>query len=162
MRTQEKVVQVGLDSHRRFSRLSGRDADGRVVWRERLEHGDRAVMRTRLARLPAGTPVVLESSFGWGWLADELQSAGLVPRLAHTRKVAHWRAARGQAKSNRLDSDLLSELPAQHPPWWEVWLAPPAVREQREWMRHRGSLVKLQTATKNRVHASAFHLGWRG
>jgi transposase len=57
------------------------------------------------------------------------------------------------AKSNRLDSDLLSELPGQQPPWWEVWLAPPAVREQRECMRYRMALVGMQTALKNRIHA---------
>jgi transposase len=97
--------------------------------------------------------VVLEGTFGWGWMADELKAAGLAPRLANSRKVAAWRRSRGLAKSNRLDSDLLSELPSQQPPWWEVWLAPPAVREQRECMRYRMALVGMPTALKNRIHA---------
>lgn len=37
--------------------------------------------------------------------------------------------------------------------WWEVWLAPPAVREQREWLRYRMALVQTQTSLKNRIHA---------
>lgn len=149
----DRITQVGCDCHRTFSVLTGRDREQKIVWRGRLEHRDRAGLGESLRRLPPGTPVVLESSFGWGWLADELSRAGLRPRLANAGKVACWRAVRGSAKSNRLDSDLLSELPSQNPPWWEVWLAPPEVRQQREWMRQRMSLVRAQTALKNRIHA---------
>jgi transposase len=97
--------------------------------------------------------VVLEGTFGWGWLSDELSAAGLEPHLASSKKVAAWRDARGLAKSNRTDADLLSELWSQQPRWWEVWLAPPEVRSQREWLRYRMTLVRLQTGLKNRIHA---------
>jgi transposase len=144
---------MGMDCHRKFSRVTGRDREGRVVWRERVEHADRAGLREQLRRWPVGIPVVLEGTFGWGWMADELEAAGVWPRLANSRKVAGWRKSRGLAKTNRVDSDLLSELPSERHNWWEVWLAPPAVREQREWMRYRMTLVGVQTALKNRLHA---------
>jgi transposase len=110
-------------------------------------------MREQLGSWPKGTPVILEGTFGWGWLSDELGAAGLDPHLASSAKMAAWRKARGLAKSDRIDADLLSELWTQQPRWWEVWLAPPAVRDQREWLRYRMSLVKMQTAVKNRIHA---------
>lgn len=47
----------------------------------------------------------------------------------------------------------MSELPSERQNGWEVWLAPPAVRQQREWMRYRMSLVSIQSALKNRIHA---------
>ena len=97
--------------------------------------------------------MVLEGTFGWGWLSDELSAAGLEPHLAGSKKVAAWRDARGLAKSNRTDADLLSELWSQQPRWWEVWLAPGEVRSQREWLRYRMTLVRLQTGLKNRIHA---------
>ena len=153
MKTEARVTQIGLDGHRTFGIATARGADLGVLWRERLEYADRAELRERLAQWPKGTPVVLESTFGWGWMSDELIAAGLDPHLANCRKVASWRDARGVAKSNRLDSDLLSELWSQQPRWWEVWLAPPAVREEREWMRYRMSLVATQTTLKNRIHA---------
>ena len=153
MKTRAKVTQIGLDSHRKFSKVTGRDAEGRVVWRQRLEHADRAALRARLRQWPKGVPVVLEGTFGWGWLSDELLAAGLDPHLASSSKVAAWRKARGIAKSNRTDADLLSELWTQQPRWWEVWLAPPEVRELREWLRYRMGLVKMQTSLKNRMHA---------
>ncbi len=153
MKTRANVTQIGVDSHRKFSKVTGRDAEGRVVWRQRLEHADRAALRERLRQWPKGVPVVLEGTFGWGWLSDELSAAGLDPHLASSSKVAAWRKARGMAKSNRTDADLLSELWMQQPRWWEVWLAPPAVRELREWLRYRMGLVKMQTSLKNRMHA---------
>jgi transposase len=144
---------MGLDAHRKFSNLTGRDADGRIVCRQRVEHRDRRILREDLALWPEGTPVVLEATFGWGWLCDELKSVGLDPHLASSRKVAGWRNVRGIAKSNRTDADLLSELWSEKSPWWEVWLAPQEVRDQREWMRYRMSLVQMQTRLKNQIHA---------
>jgi len=136
-----------------FSRITARDQDGGVIWRQRLEHGDRVKLHEQLSAWPKGTPVIMEATFGWGWLSDELLAAGLDPHLASSTKLAAWRKARGLAKSDRIDADLLSELWTEQQRWWEVWLAPPEARDQREWLRYRMSLVKTQTAVKNRIHA---------
>ena len=154
-----KVSHMGVDCHRNFSRVTARDERGGVVFRQRLEHADRTALREELRRWPAGTPVVLEGTFGWGWLSEELLEAGHEPHLSSSRKVAGWREARGLAKSNKLDADLLSELWGQRPRWWEVWLAPKEVRDRREWLRYRMSLVAVQTQTKNRIHATLHRHG---
>lgn len=146
------VAPIGLDGHRTFSNATARDGEGRIVWRQRLEHADRPALAGALRRWPAGTPVLLEATFGWGWMSDALADAGLDPRLVSSQKVAAWRDARGIAKSNRTDADLLSELDMDRR-WWEVWLAPAEVRDQREWMRYRMTLVALCTSVKNRIHA---------
>lgn len=147
------LASVGWDSHRAFSSAALRDERAKIMGRRRIEHADREAMRTLLASWPAGTPVVLEGTFGWGWISDELVAAGLEPHLASSSKLAAWRKARGLAKSNRLDADLLSELMSEKTRWWEVWLPPGEVREQRELLRHRMALVQTQTAFKNRMHA---------
>ncbi len=159
MRTVAKVTQMGMDCHKNFSRVTARDASGKVLWRQRLEHGDRQQFREQLRSWPAGTPVVLEGTFGWGWISDELGAAGVEPHLASSRKTAAWRDARGLAKSNKIDADLLSELWTQQPRWWEVWLAPQAVRDQREQLRYRMTLVRMQTGIKNRIHATLHRHG---
>ena len=148
MKTNRKVAQVGCDCHRLFSRITARDEDGRIIWRQRLEHGDRVALREQLSGWPKGTPVILEGTFGWGWLSDEMLAAGLDPHLASSAKMAAWRKARGLAKSDRIDADLLSELWTQQPRWWEVWLAPPKVRDQREWLRYRMSLVQTHRQSR--------------
>lgn len=164
MRNESKVTHVGLDCHKNFSCVTARDAQNGVVFRQRLDHRDRAAMRQQMAAWPAKTPAILEGTFGWGWVADELAQAGHEPHLASSRKVAAWRDARGMAKSNKLDADLLSELWPQQPRWWEVWLAPVQVRDERELMRCRMGLVQVQTALKNRIHATLHRHGviWPG
>jgi transposase len=151
--TDRTAVMVGLDVHRRFSTVTARNAESKIAWRQRLEHEDRDGLRKRLEDWPGGIPVILESSFGWEWMCEELEQAGLEPLLASSRKVAAWRDARGMAKSNRTDADLLSELGSEREHWWQVWLPPHEVRDRREWLRYRMSLVRLQTGLKNRVHA---------
>jgi transposase len=153
MKDGNRVTQIGCDCHRRFAMAVGKDREGQVVWRQRLLYKDREALRESLRQWPAGTPVVLEATFGWGWFADELSACGLEPHLANSRKVAGWRRAQGLAKSDRTDAELLASLWSETRHWWEVWLAPPEVRQQREHLRLRMSLVQMQTALKNKTHA---------
>lgn len=150
------VEAVGMDVHYKFSTVTMRDACGKVVRRERLAHRDRPALRQVLGRWPAEAPIVLEASFGWGWLADVMEDLGLQPQLSNCYKLKQMRKARGWAKTNKKDADLLSLLPYEADDWWKVWMAPPEVRDRREQMRHRASLVKMQTETKNRISA-LFH-----
>ena len=147
------VRAVGLDVHSKFTTVSMRDGEARVVRRERLDHRDRGRMREQLSRWPQGVPMVLEASFGWGAVADLLEQAGLMPRLCNCYKLERFRQMYGQVKTNQKDADLLSLLPFEKKEWWRVWLSPPPVRDLRERMRHRSSLVAVQTETKNRIGA---------
>ena len=79
MRTNRKVAQVGCDCRRVFGRITARDEDGRIIWRQRLEHGDRVWLREQLSGWPEGTPVILEGTLGWRWLSDEMLAAGRQP-----------------------------------------------------------------------------------
>ena len=163
----DRVTQIGLDVHRKFSTVSLRDGSGKVVARERLDHMNRMTLREKISRWPVGTPVILEGTFGWGWLSDELLSLKMDPHLASSCKVAAWRKGRGLAKSNKIDANLLSELWSEKPiikhgalhRWWEVWLAPREVRDQRELLRHRVNLVQIQTMVKNQIHATMHRHG---
>jgi len=145
-----------MDVHYKFSNVTFRDETGHVVHRERLKHTQRTELRQRLNRWSKGIPVVLEASFGWGWLSDLLIEAGLKPQLSNCYKLEQMRKARGWVKTNKKDADMLSLLPFEATDWWEVWRAPVEVRNRREQMRFRGDLVALQTMVKNRIHA-IFH-----
>ena len=150
------VAAMGCDVHYKFSSVSMQDGDGKVVRRERLDHPDRAALRQRLAQWPRGVPVVVEASFGWGWLSDEMVAAGLDVQLSDCFKVERMRQTRGGVKTNAKDADLLSVLPWESEPWWKVWRPPAEVRDRRERMRYRADLVGVQTQTKNRISA-VFH-----
>jgi transposase len=145
-----------MDVHYEFSKVAFCDQRGAVVRRERLEHRDRQALRRRLEQWPAGLPVVMEASFGWGWISDLMEEVGLDVRLSNCFKVEKMRTARGWVKTNDKDAALQAKLLLEKDAWWEVWRAPQEVRERREWMRHRADLVVLQTQTKERIHA-IFH-----
>jgi transposase len=142
-----------MDVHKHFSQVTACDTSGKVVFRQHLPHVDREVLRREFKSWPAGTPVILEGTFGWGWMTDELLACGLDPHLTSGAKTKGFRQSKGKAKNNRLDADLLSDLWREPEKWWKVWLAPPEVRQQREWLRYRMGLVKMQTTLKNRVQA---------
>jgi len=150
------VASVGMDVHHKFSTVVMRDGKGDVLCRERLDHVGRSLLRRRLTGWPKRVPYVMEASFGWMWLSDEMVAKGLKVNLANCFKLEQMRKARGESKTNGKDAALLSELPFEARQWWRVWLAPAEVRNEREWLRLRMDLVKLQTQTKNRINA-IFH-----
>jgi transposase len=155
-----RELAMGWDIHRKFSKVSVQQMtdDGQisVVERARLEHCDREGMRRWLGRMPAGTPVALEAAFGWPWIADLLEEAGLEPRLGHPPAVKVL--AQHEAKGDRCDSDRLGKFQLRGilP---ESYLAPPEVRQRRERVRYRMALVRLQTGVKNRIQAILHRLG---
>jgi transposase len=155
-KTYAKVAAGGLDVHYKFSTVTMRDKDAQVVCRERLDHTDREKLRKVLSHWPKDVMMVMEASFGWGWLADLMQEVGLQPVLSNCYKLKQMRKAQGLGKTNKKDADLLSLLPFEKTDWWKVWAAPPEVRDRRERMRYRSSMVEIQTGTKNRICA-VFH-----
>ena len=152
----DSVACGGMDVHYQFSNVTMRDSEGRIELRERLDHRERDALRRSLAQWPKGVPMVMEASFGWGWLSDEMVAAGLEVHLSNCYKLEQMRKARGQVKTNRKDADMLSLLPLEVSRWWEVWMAPPEVRDRRERMRYKSDLVGVGSQTKNRIHAT-FH-----
>jgi transposase len=150
------VACGGMDVHYKFSNVTFRDTAGNIVRRQRLAHPQRKELREHLSRWPKGLPVVMEASFGWGWLSDLMEEAGLQVHLSNCYKVEQMRKARGWSKTNKKDADLTSLLPFEKTDWWKVWRASRQVRNRREQMRFRAGLVELQTAVKSRIHA-IFH-----
>lgn len=145
---------VGWDIHRKFSQLSIVERDEqeeiRVVRRMRLEHDDRAAMQRELSKIPAGTAIAMEGSYGWPWIADLLQALNLEPHLGHPPAIRVL--AKHEAKADRVDADRLGRfwLRGMFP---ECYLATPEVRQLRERLRYRQAAVQVRTGIKNRVQA---------
>lgn len=156
MKMKARISTAGVDVHYKFSKVAMCNERGQLVRRERLDHVDREALRRRLSQWPANLTAVMEASFGWGWLSDVMADVGIDVHLSNCFKVEKMRKARGWVKTNDKDALLLAQLPRELTNWWEVWRAPAQVRDRREWMRYRGDLVRVQTETKNRIHA-IFH-----
>jgi transposase len=107
-------------------------------------------LKAALAAAGEHPRVVLEATYGWYWAVDALQDAGAEVHLAHPLGVSMFtlRRVKNDERDARDLADLLrlGRLP-------EAWIAPPAVRELRELVRHRHKLVQLRSSLKAQVHA---------
>jgi transposase len=93
---------------------------------------------------------VLEATYGWYWTADALAELGATVHLAHPLGVKMF-ALRRVKNDVRDAADLADLLRMGRLP--EAWIAPPATRELRGWVRHRAKLVGVRSNLKCQVHA---------
>jgi transposase len=100
--------------------------------------------------------VVLEATYGWYWAADVLADLGAHVHLAHPLGIKAFSYRR--VKTDERDAaDLADLLRMGRLP--EAWIAPPAVRELRELVRHRAKLVAIRSHLKCQVHAVLANCG---
>jgi transposase len=121
----------------------------------RLEHAPGAV-RDYLNGCEPGTAVAVEATGNWYWIIDEIEQAGLVPRLVHPRKA---KLMMGQTnKTDKLDAQGLNRL-QQNGTLPTVWIPPGTLRDLRELTRTRLVLVAQRTRLKNRLSATVAKWG---
>jgi transposase len=140
---------VGIDLHRRRSVVVRTTASGQVLESVRIVN-DVDRLAAVMARAGTAPQVVIEATYGWYWAVDALQAGGAVVHLAHPLgvKAFEYRRVKNDVRDAADLADLLrmGRLP-------EAWIAPPAVRELRELVRHRAKLVGLRSHCKAEVHA---------
>jgi hypothetical protein len=130
-------VYVGIDVHRKRSRVAVIDQDGGVPANRNVPNGVKPVMSV-IGGLPSGTPAAFEAAFGWGWLVELLEDYGFVPHLVHPLQCEAIASAR--LNNDKVDAAILAQLlRADLLP--EAWIGPPAVRQLRAMLRHRVQLV---------------------
>ena len=120
---------IGLDAHKRYSQFEVLDHLGKTISKGRIQH-DRGALKEFFSQFPAGTPVALETVGNWYWIADEIEAAECLPRLAHAAKA---KVMMGNVnKTDKIDAHGLAilqhnnTLPA-------VWIAPHQVRDEENY-----------------------------
>ena len=142
------MVHVGVDLHKRVSQIAVLSANGEVT-QHRLEN-DRLRVQRFFEQVPAPARVAIEASGTWWWLVDLLEQLGHEPVLSHPKQTRAIAAAR--LKNDRVDAERLVQL-LRGDLLPTVWIPSTAVREARELIRHRVSLVWERTGGKNRLLA---------
>lgn len=140
---------VGLDLHRRRSVMVRMTEDGQTLESVRFVN-DPAVLAEQIGKAGPAPAVVLEATYGWYWAADVLAKAGAQVHLAHPLGVKGF-AYRRVKNDVRDAADLADLLRMGRLP--QAWIAPPAVRDRRELVRHRHKLVAMASSVKAQVHA---------
>ncbi|MDN5934342.1 MAG: IS110 family transposase [Pseudonocardia sp.] len=139
---------VGMDLHRRRSVLVRMTETGEHLETVRISN-DPEYLAQVMSRAGEAPEVVLEATYGWYWAADALAELGANVHLAHPLgvKMFSYRRVKNDERDAADLADLLrmGRLP-------EAWIAPPATRELRGWVRHRAKLVGLRSSLKCQVH----------
>ncbi|HEU5110296.1 MAG TPA: IS110 family transposase [Micromonosporaceae bacterium] len=140
---------VGIDLHRRRSVIVRMSEAGDQLGCVRIDN-DPLVLAAEIAKAGEHPEVVLEATYGWYWAVDVLQDAGARVHLAHPLGVKGF-AYRRVKNDQRDAADLADLLRMNRLP--QAYVAPPAVRELRELVRHRAKLVAVRSGLKAGVHA---------
>ena len=138
---------VGIDLHRRSTTIVRMAEDGEVLGTERFVSQPFELAQAMAAAGPE-PEVVLESTYGWYWAADVLQDLGAHVHLAHALGN-NWGNRR--VKNDVRDAQDLAAMLALGR-LAEGWIAPPEVRELRELVRYRYSLIRHRTSAKAQIH----------
>src|SRR5438874_556203 len=144
-----RMNSVGIDLHRNRSQIAVIDGNGELSLSRRIVN-DRATFLELLGGLEGESRIAVEATYGWEWLAELLEDSGYEIHLAHPLRTRAIAAAR--VKTDAVDAKTLAHLlRADLLP--EAYIAPPELRDRRDLLRHRATLVHLRTSMKNRVHA---------
>jgi len=144
------MVHVGVDLHKRFARVVAIDDDGRELERQTLYNEDRKAMVDYFRPRSGDATVTVESVLGWVWFYELLEELDVTMKLAHPRKVRM--IAESTVKTDTIDALTLAQLERTgYLP--ECYIPPREVRDRRELLRYRVSLVRIRTGLKNRVQA---------
>lgn len=137
---------IGLDVHRRYSVAVRTDEAGTVLDRRRLENGELAAYVQSGAR----ARLALEATCNWYEICELVEPWVEEIVLGHPLKTRI--IAEAKIKTDKVDATILAHLlRADLLP--RAYLAPAPVRELRELLRLRASLVRVRTLLRNKIHA---------
>jgi len=142
-------MYVGVDYHKRYSFATKMDERGQIIEQIKLNN-DQETLRAYAATLPRGSKIALEATGGWYHFYEVLEDSGLDIHLAHPLKTRAIAEAR--IKTDTIDATMLAHLlrsnllPASY-------IAPREIRDIREVLRYRASLVSIRVSLKNKIHA---------
>jgi transposase len=140
---------IGIDLHKAKSFVTRLDRRGRVLEQVELTHAG-GELEQYLARLPAEARIAVEATGNWMWLYELIEARHPDLVLAHPLKTKAIASAR--IKTDKIDATTLAQLlradlvPA-------AYIPPRDVRDTREVLRYRASLVRLRTQVKNKIAA---------
>lgn len=141
---------IAFDVHKRYTVAVVEEEQGRNRRHARIDHDDGA-FRTFLSRCELGSPVALETTGNWYWIVDQIEAAGMSPRLVNALKAKHMLGS--ENKTDRLDAQGLNVL-QRSGTLPTVWIPPAPLRDLRELFRTRMVVQRISVRLKNRILAT--------
>jgi transposase len=149
---------IAFDSHKRYTLMEREQVKSGKTTHLRIEHAPGAIRQCLRSREP-GTAVAVEATGNWYWIVDEIEQAGLEPKLVHPRKAKLMMGMIN--KTDKLDAHGLNRL-QRNGTLPTVWIPPRELRDQREITRGRMVMTSQRTRLKNRIQSTLSKYGWAG
>ena len=149
---------IAFDCHKRYTLMEREQIQSGKTIHLRIEHAPGAIRQCLRNREP-GTPVAVEATGNWYWIVDEIELAGLEPKLVHPRKAKLMMGMIN--KTDKLDAHGLNRL-QRNGTLPTVWIPPRELRDQREITRGRMVMTSQRTRLKNRIQSTLSKYGWAG
>lgn len=145
------MLYIGMDLHKNTSTFAVKDKDGNVIDNSKITTEPSAI-KGYLRKYP-NARLVLEPVSQWYYYGDLIQKLGLDVKIANPLKVKAIASAR--IKTDKIDANVLCDLlRANLLP--EAYFANAEVRNWKEMVRFRASLIRLRTQVKNKIHSILF------
>lgn len=144
------MMYVGVDVGKSKCRAAMVSQEGKITREFDFQNDSEGI--SRLASMLSMDDRVVMESTGAYWLnlynhLDELHIPVVLANPLQTKAIAH-----GRIKSDKVDARILAHL-LRSDLIPQCYVPPKEMREIRSLVRHRLSIVKLRTMTKNKVHA---------
>jgi len=142
------MYYLGIDHHKKYSQVAVVDKKGTVRANGKIANEKKAfALLKEYYKEPCRA--VIEAGRNWGMMYDLLEELDIKTVVGHPLKIRA--IADAKIKSDSIDAKTLAHLlRADLIP--QVHVPPKEIREQKNLLRHRLWLVRLQTMTKNRIH----------
>jgi len=145
------MLYIGADIHKKTTTMAVKNAQGDVLLHKKLPN-DKIVLRQFVKSIDDEKKLTAEATFNWYWFIDLMEKYVDEVILAHPQKAKILMGVVNKnAKTDKLDAMGLAEL-LRLDMVPKVFIPPKEIRDVRELLRYRLSLVRIRTSVKNRVH----------
>lgn len=140
---------VGIDLHKNYSFITNMNEKGQIIKQMKVKN-DPLTLRQFLDTVTPDDKMALEATGNWYYLYEMVEEKNLSLCLAHPKNTKAIASAK--IKTDKIDSTILAHLlrtdllPTAYIPTRQI-------RDTREIIRYRASLVTIRTMIKNKVHA---------
>jgi transposase len=140
---------AGIDLHKKYSYMTIVDQSGYIQEQGRFDHeSNTSALIATLQKYGDQIQATMESSYGWYWMANELERVEIPFKLAHPKKI---NAIAGAKKTDKGDAKILADLlRIQLLP--EAWVPNKQDRELKELLRFRSQVVLERSSIKRHLH----------
>jgi transposase len=141
---------IGMDIHKQFTLAIAKDRDGNKLAEEKFDNNKDNFKNFLKEFAPEETEIVIESCSIWEYIYNMLEEMKYKVKLANptkTRAIAESRIKTDSVDASTLCDLLRANLIA------ESYIPPKEIRNLRNIMRQRKTIVKGRTQIKNKIHA---------